>query len=318
MNHLTVPANLLLMGEYAVLEPGGLGIICAVDIKAGISITPSLKFCIKGYTGGDEIYWDMSGRHRNILFSSIINSIKTYFNKVDLKYELPHICITVDTRNFFSPRGRKRGFGSSAAVAAGITYALLTLKDKTILPHDIFTCAVSAHRAAQGGKGSGYDIAASLFGGISLFTGGGTPLCRPCKIDWIPDIYLFNGPEKVKTVSAVNSYMKWKQDNPEKAGYFLTESNRIITEFEKARDWEKGEIIFKQYSRLSVWLGKEINVPAEITDSFLPGIVRENSLIYKALGAGNELGAFFSSDYPETIDPYVLKITISQQGTIWT
>jgi mevalonate kinase len=36
----SVPANLLLLGEYAVLEEGGLGLAVAVDPRVRISAAP--------------------------------------------------------------------------------------------------------------------------------------------------------------------------------------------------------------------------------------------------------------------------------------
>ena len=38
---LSAPANLLLLGEYAVLEEGGLGLALAVERRARITVEPS-------------------------------------------------------------------------------------------------------------------------------------------------------------------------------------------------------------------------------------------------------------------------------------
>ncbi|MFO0748722.1 MAG: hypothetical protein U1F43_24125 [Myxococcota bacterium] len=44
---------------------------------------------------------------------------------------------------------------------------------------------IAAHRAAQGGRGSGYDVAACLVGGVTIFTPGpGTNPPRVERIGW--------------------------------------------------------------------------------------------------------------------------------------
>ena len=69
----------------------------------------------------------------------------------------------VDTAAF-SLNGTKMGIGSSAATAAVSVGAVLemaglSVRDSTDL---VFDVALAAHRAAQGGIGSGADVAAAV------------------------------------------------------------------------------------------------------------------------------------------------------------
>jgi phosphomevalonate kinase len=61
----------------------------------------------------------------------------------------------------------KLGIGTSAAVCVALTAALLRLADAH---HDPFTIAHRAHSRAQGGRGSGVDIAAACSGGLLRYT----------------------------------------------------------------------------------------------------------------------------------------------------
>jgi phosphomevalonate kinase len=70
-----------------------------------------------------------------------------------------------------SQPGNKLGIGSSAAAAAVAVAALLESagRDATADRPLTFTLADRAHRATQGGRGSGGDVAAAVFGGVISF-----------------------------------------------------------------------------------------------------------------------------------------------------
>ncbi|HEX7718969.1 MAG TPA: hypothetical protein VF389_04115, partial [Woeseiaceae bacterium] len=77
------------------------------------------------------------------------------------------IDMQLDTRAFYDGEsGEKLGLGSSAALAVALTSALLRFTGDRREPGPI---ALSAHRAFQGGSGSGVDIAAALHGGVMAF-----------------------------------------------------------------------------------------------------------------------------------------------------
>ena len=73
--------------------------------------------------------------------------------------------VAIDSRAGFDT-GQKLGIGTSAAISAALTSALLTLCGSTLDP---FGIAFAAHRAAQGGRGSGIDVAAACRGGLICY-----------------------------------------------------------------------------------------------------------------------------------------------------
>ncbi len=104
---------------------------------------------------------------------------------------LPAGSVSIDTSAFAADRDadaaagggvRKLGLGSSAATAACAVGAVLEMAGLPIATHrDLaFSLAESAHRAWQGGAGSGADVAAAVYGGVLQFArpGGGTPVVR--------------------------------------------------------------------------------------------------------------------------------------------
>ena len=82
--------------------------------------------------------------------------------------------------------GHKLGLGSSAAVASALT---LGLRKAAALPTDpdiLSHAAIAAHRLAQGGTGSGGDVAASVHGGFLRFV----PDAEPTALAWPSEVQI--------------------------------------------------------------------------------------------------------------------------------
>jgi phosphomevalonate kinase len=65
--------------------------------------------------------------------------------------------------------GVKLGLGSSAAVTAAVVGLSLAKAERTLDPAAVFAVADAAHAEAQGARGSGVDVACSVFGGAIRF-----------------------------------------------------------------------------------------------------------------------------------------------------
>lgn len=81
--------------------------------------------------------------------------------------ELPPVSVLMDTQAFFAD-GSKLGLGSSAALCVALEGAFAALAGGR--PNR--ARALAAHKQAQGGLGSGIDVAASFFGGCLRFQQG--------------------------------------------------------------------------------------------------------------------------------------------------
>ncbi len=138
------PGKLVIIGEYAVLA-GHAAVVAAVDVYATATRGP-----------GAGIAFDDGGLLRACLDEAIDGAL------IDV---LPDDTIAVDTVDFKDAQGRKYGLGSSAAVCVAFLRVLLPDLDDDGL-HGL---AQRAHRRFQHGKGSGIDVAASVYGGLVHF-----------------------------------------------------------------------------------------------------------------------------------------------------
>ena len=306
---LSVPANLLLLGEYSVLEPGGLGLAVAPDIRCKVGIEGAQRLEIRGQFGGRTVVWTPDEGDTQLLFQEIfIRCSRTC--AIQEPEKLPYL-ITIDTNDFYDTDGRKLGLGSSAAVSAGLSAALLgimgTPRNKT--RQKSLKTALESHRAAQGGGGSGYDIYASIHGSVGLFTGGEKPAWVPLHLPWLPELYLFSGPHSVASGKAVERFIHWKNNYPNKAEAFRERSNLEIIHFVQSGSWDEAKKYFLRCRNIGLELGDRIGVSAFVTP---PEYISRG--VFKAAGAGNELGILLSSD--KTGNDF-RKIGIAEEGLKW-
>jgi phosphomevalonate kinase len=317
---VSVPANLLLMGEYAVLEEGGLGLAVAPDVRVTGTIRPSDGggIAVVGHLPGRTVRWDTgSGRETGgglLALAALHLSDSFPAAGVEARIEL-------ESAAFFASSGEKRGFGSSAAIVVALT--ALWLRATGNLPDDesdaqdlIFHTAVLAHRAAQHGRGSGYDVASSTFGGVILFTGGKQPSARRITLPWLPAMQVVQGSAPVRTVSAVETYERWKITSPRAARVYQDGSNRLVSAFAKAPDWTNGAAILTEYRDLAVELGATLGVPATMDR---PSWLRGSQAVVKSVGAGNELGVVLAAGSShESQSGTDGQITLSEEGITWS
>ncbi len=286
MIRLSVPANLLLLGEYAVLEPGGLGIALAMEPRVAAGARAAARLSIVGRVAGGESRWP--GAEAGLL-SFVADAVTAVLADRGIR-ELPRAEVLVESGQL------AKGYGSSAAAAvaaAGTLLALAGLRGDDLVAAASHA-ALTAHRAFQGGRGSGYDIAASLHGGIGLFEGGEEPAWTPLELDWIWPLSLFRGKSAVATPGAVARYQAWKKAEPSAAADFLAASNRAVSGFASADGWGDAEPWFEAARALGLEVGRAIGVSAEIRPPDAAG----RCGLYKAVGAGNELGVLVAAAGP--------------------
>lgn len=156
---ITAPGKLFFAGEYGVLH-GGTAVVAAVDRRVFARFVP-------GATASTPVV------------AEAIAAVRTHCQESGAS--LPDGSPEIDSASL-SEAGRKLGLGSSAAVAAAAVGVLLEAAgfDAEAETSLIFTLADRAHRASQGGRGSGADVAAAVLGGVIAYTRPevGTPSMR--------------------------------------------------------------------------------------------------------------------------------------------
>lgn len=153
---VAAPGKVFLVGEYAVLD-GGTAVLAAVN-----------RYAVAHYLAG--------GQPSSALVGESVTRARVEIG--EMAAALPPGSVFVDT-DHFRQGNHKLGLGSSAAcavAAAGATFEAAGLSTVN-RQQRIFNVADAAHRAAQGGVGSGADVAAAVYGGIIKFArpAGGLP-----------------------------------------------------------------------------------------------------------------------------------------------
>jgi phosphomevalonate kinase len=291
---LSVPGNLLLAGEYAVLEEGGLGIALAVEPRLTVTAVPAQRWSVEGRWGGTTETWSPGSGRESFAGKILLKALEFV--------AAPPARLEVDSSAFFDASGRKLGFGSSAALAAGLAAALARLAGREPDPQ----VAVEAHRHAQGGAGSGYDVTASWFGGCGLFTGGRQPRWTPLN-KVLPSLSVFAGPQAVRTTGSIALYRAWQSAHPDEAERWLRDSNAAVSTLAADTDWFGAA---EHCRALGLEVGRRVGSSAEL----LPPAGLPPGTFIKAMGAGNETG-LAASPTPLTA-PGVSRLTVTE-GLRW-
>ena len=300
---LSVPGNLLLAGEYLVLDEGGQGLAVAVEprITASASISQGACWSVKAIMGASSILWRSDEEDRLPLARFVMRACTEALATRGRFMPTP-MSIEIDSSAFFAPGGRKTGFGSSAAAAVAL--ALLVgraagLKDNELTDFSA-EAALAGHRESQGGRGSGYDIYTSLYGGCGIFTGGEKPSWSALKALPITQAVLVPGPAAVLSSEAVSAYRHWlaSQANPEPSGSNASPNDKAsdilqamkagvtaLVAASSSGDPVAFRLAVDQAGTAGRRLGEAIGFSAFITAP--PGLA---AVTVKALGAGNELG----------------------------
>ena len=309
-----VPGNLIFLGEYAVLEEGGLGIVCAVDRHIRLHTLPAQELRVEGVQPSGSFTWtpwSPRGEQGTSVVAAVFDTI-TEWKRRRGAGDIPGLQAHIDSSELALKKGQKGGFGSSAAAALALVIAF---SGQGRLNTGILRLALEAHRLAQGGMGSGYDVYCSFFGGWGMFRGGARPTWK--QLQPFADIrfYLFPGPRPVSTRNAIQSFLQWKSRHEERACRLIEESNGHVRDFATADNPAQAALALCKARQTSIMLGDEIGVEARIP---VPAGIDPDHC--KSLGAGNELGLYMR--LPGTQEPHsssmLTPVSVSLPGAQWS
>lgn len=195
---ISAPGKLMLMGEHAVVYNHPC-LVTAVNqrIRAKVSKNTSGDFLLNA---SDVDVKDYRKKNSDIGNGEIPKGAKFVEVAVkNFKDKYPFdFGIDVETSSEFSS---KFGFGSSSASTVCIVKALAELTGKKLDNKQIFEIAYKTILDVQG-KGSGFDIAAAVYGGTLYFVTGGKTI-EPLSIKALPLIVGYSG-VKADTVTLIN------------------------------------------------------------------------------------------------------------------
>ena len=279
------PGKLVALGEYAVLD-GAPAVVLAVDRYVEVAIGPSRDGACRlamHAPAAVERRFAVGERSGAPLVDLVIAAVE------------PPLAwwATIDSRAFFAAEA-KLGLGSSAAVlcawagAYGAFASSLGLR----VPQAGVPELIELHRAFQGGKGSGLDVAASYTGGAITFslTPTGVPQIGSVRLpNSVGFAGIFAG-RSASTPALVAHYRAWRAERPVAAAALygrlaaLAEAGCEAAREGDAAAWMAA---FAAYGRGLQDLGDAIGVPVVTAEHRQIGDeARRYGVAYKVSGAG--------------------------------
>jgi phosphomevalonate kinase len=154
------PGKLMLAGEYAVLGPAGEALAVAVAPCLKARAEPGEQWSLVRTDRG--IAWeDGEAVPSELVFAhAALQTVRDACADAMVPHRISTHAPAVTTDS------TKRGLGSSASAAVAVTAALCAATSATLDKRRVLDLALKAHRFAQGGLGSGYDVATITMGGL--------------------------------------------------------------------------------------------------------------------------------------------------------
>ncbi len=187
--------------------------------------------------------------------------------------------LRVTTTSEFSS---KFGFGSSSASTVCVVKALSELFSLNLSNKEIFDIAYKTVLDIQG-KGSGFDVAAAIWGGTIYFLTGGKTI-QPLAIDHLPLIVGYSG-IKADTVILINKVKEKFAKNQTRLDEIYKKIEAIVEKsktFIVSSNWEEAGKLMTENQKL---LG-ELGVSIDKLDNMIEAVLVKGAYGAKLSGAG--------------------------------
>lgn len=241
MKQVTVsaPGKLMLLGEHAVLY-GRPCIVTAINQR--ITVTASLDAKPLFTLSAPDVQIENYQKPLNQLGKGDIPkgarfvemALYNFYNNYNRYTKKSGVRVT--TQSEFSSWF---GLGSSSASAVCVIKALSELSGIKLDKPAIFNLAYKTILAVQG-KASGFDAAASVFGGTLYYISPGKTI-EPLNIDCLPLVIGYSG-VKADTVTLVNQVAEKARKNPQAVESIYDNIGKLVQQAKLAilsKDWPK-------------------------------------------------------------------------------
>jgi mevalonate kinase len=276
---VSAPGKLMLLGEHAVVYNHPC-LVTAVDqrMRATVEALSEPDFELEAedvkVTGYKKPLTDLGKgevpKGANFVEIAIRNFREKYPFSSGLK---------VTTKSEFSSQF---GFGSSSASTVCTLKALAEMAGQSLSSKEIFDLAYKTVLDIQG-KGSGFDVAAAIYGGtLYFFTGG--KLIEPLGISDLPLVIGYSG-IKADTVTLINQVKEKADKNPEMVNGIYSQIEALVNKAKEAilkANWPAVGNLMNQDHQLLQQLGVSI----EKLDSMCQSAIAAGAYGAKLSGAG--------------------------------
>jgi len=293
------PGKVVVLGEYAVLT-GAPALVLAIDRAVQVDLEASDGAC--------RIATLAPEREERVFVPpapSGVALVDLVLAREAAARQPPPWRAVLDSRAFFLA-GRKLGIGSSAATLCAWAMAYGRYCEAHGAPLSsapTLDSLVALHRAFQGGRGSGLDVAASLTGGLIRYqlAGDGRPHVSSVELPiGVAFAGIFAG-KSASTADFVARFEAWRRVDPRRAAARVERLSALAGQGVEAAGAAAGAALLEAVSAygaelaaLGTAVGAEIVTPEHRE---IENVARECGVAYKVSGAGGgDLGLAMSAD----------------------
>ncbi len=281
MHKITVsaPGKLMLFGEHAVVYNHPC-LVTAVNqrIRATVEILDISDFELEAPDVDVLNYKKPLSNLGNGEIPKGAKFVEVAVKNVYEKYNLQKGLRIITSSEFSS----KFGFGSSSASTVCVIEALSRLFGLSLSKKDVFDLAFKTVLDIQG-KGSGFDVAAAVYGGTLFFVTGGEVI-EPLMINDLPLIVGYSG-VKADTVTLIDQVHEKFRNKQERLGEIYDEVELIVGKAKTEILSEDWEMVGKLMSENQILL-KELGVSIEKLDNVIDSSIKSGAYGAKLSGAG--------------------------------
>jgi phosphomevalonate kinase len=282
------PGKLVALGEYAVLD-GAPALVLTVDRYAAASVAPDPgpECHLTTLMPGAAEHRFPPDRPSGVPLVDLVTAASPAFRAS------PPWRGTLDSTAFFAA-GSKLGLGSSAAALCAWAGAFRTFAAQAPIDAVAPTARelIELHRAFQGGRGSGLDVAASHTGGVIVYqlAGSGEPQIGSVRLpNSVGFAGIFAG-RSASTPGLVARYRGWGREHPDQAAAMHASLTRVAEAGCAAARGHDGVALVEsiaEYGRALQNLGSAIGADIVTAEHRRIGEhARRHGVAYKVSGAG--------------------------------
>lgn len=213
MIRASAPGKLLLAGEYAVLLPETPALVVGVERRLTVTAHPSDRWSARS----GNATWS-EGTEPPEALSFVVGAIAAVRRRWDVAP------LQIETHDALRSGDRKLGLGGSAAATVAAAFAVAPPDAGR---DDLWALCDEVHRGLQGGRGSGVDVATSVYGGLLRYTS--SPRCAQ-PVAYHPDVRLalvWTG-ESVRTAPRLATWSEFVRAAPSDSADFARRSTDAV------------------------------------------------------------------------------------------